>query len=208
MRGNRHWRIRAASSRRSIPACAGEPGPWIGPRPTRPVYPRVCGGTAGSPAAAGTVRGLSPRVRGNLQLGFDRRQKEGSIPACAGEPIEAEHPGFLDEVYPRVCGGTIWVYVEKDKSWGLSPRVRGNRRRRRGFPAHHRSIPACAGEPGPLAGCPRRCGVYPRVCGGTSIARAPPMATCGLSPRVRGNHVAGLPRRGIPGSIPACAGEP
>ena len=72
------------------------------------------------------------------------------------------------EVYPRVCGGTsfrqpIWSYCE-----GLSPRVRGNLRRGGGGGVGWRSIPACAGEPRQVARRPRRDGVYPRVCGGTS----------------------------------------
>ncbi len=30
--------------------------------------------------------GLSPRVRGNLCVVYDKRVVEGTIPACAGEP--------------------------------------------------------------------------------------------------------------------------
>ena len=50
--------------------------------------------------------------------------------------------------------------------------------------------------------------VYPRVCGGTELLAAYDSVEDGLSPRVRGN-----PRRPaagirLPGSIPACAGEP
>ena len=51
---------------RSIPACAGEPlihrvtvSPYT-------VYPRVCGGTIMEDYEQGLVKGLSPRVRGNL----------------------------------------------------------------------------------------------------------------------------------------------
>ena len=62
--------------------------------------------------------------------------------------------------------------MDKDTSWGLSPRVRGNRQ-----PAVH-----------PVAGFTR---VYPRVCGGTEAmdsSRALTQVTTGLSPRVRGNR--------------------
>ena len=157
------------------------------------VYPRVCGGTdrSNKEARPHVQEGLSPRVRGNpIRLSCLHERRQGSIPACAGEPrvrpvLQLERQW----VYPRVCGGTSTVHIE----------------------ASARSIPACAGEPF------RRCGsggglsprvrgnlqrtyqspeqeVYPRVCGGTSQIAS----RYGLSPRVRGK----------PRSIPACAGEP
>ena len=71
----------------SIPACAGEP-PFPFPlRVGAAVYPRVCGGTSPTPQCIALYPGLSPRVRGN-QPGVLRRQRhQGSIPACAGEPL-------------------------------------------------------------------------------------------------------------------------
>ena len=50
--------------------------------------------------------------------------------------------------------------------------------------------------------------VYPRVCGGTTCTRKAKKGTKGLSPRVRGNHGRRLAPLDLPGSIPACAGEP
>ena len=71
---------------RSIPACAGEPHtPWLKPIPHR-VYPRVCGGTEGKPPGSTDSAGLSPRVRGNRDVGWFSGDSGGSIPACAGEP--------------------------------------------------------------------------------------------------------------------------
>ena len=46
VRGNRGEDIAQVSGRRSIPACAGEPGDARIGAPHRRVYPRVCGGTA------------------------------------------------------------------------------------------------------------------------------------------------------------------
>ena len=51
-------------------------------------------------------------------------------------------------------------------------------------------------------------GVYPRVCGGTMGAEAPPVRWMGLSPRVRGNLGVAISLPPYSGSIPACAGEP
>ena len=91
---------------------------------------------------------------------------------------------------------------------GLSPRVRGNRRR---YPYGHdreRSIPACAGEPWTGSMAPARCPVYPRVCGGTHPGVSQYAAYHGLSPRVRGNPQGRPGELFISRSIPACAGEP
>ena len=74
--------------RRSIPACAGEPSK--------------------SKNGHATLKGLSPRVRGNPTLSPYGFFSLGSIPACAGEPWAGTASPELD--------------------YGLSPRVRGNHR--------------------------------------------------------------------------------
>ena len=50
----------------SIPACAGEPSVYCLSAPIHRVYPRVCGGTHPRTFRRLRIRGLSPRVRGNL----------------------------------------------------------------------------------------------------------------------------------------------
>ena len=72
---------------RSIPAGAGEPllcGPCNG---LQPVYPRGCGGTMVGVTALSHERGLSPRVRGNLERVLRVLPFARSIPAGAGEPM-------------------------------------------------------------------------------------------------------------------------
>ena len=91
----------------SIPACAGEPAGPSGAAPRRRVYPRVCGGTAGDTIEPGKIQGLSPRVRGNPVVAHAPLQRQGSIPACAGEPRTPTTWRYSMRVYPRVCGGTI-----------------------------------------------------------------------------------------------------
>ena len=87
-----------------------------------------------------------------------------------------------------MCGGTAPSGRGKAAPCGLSPRVRGNPRLRRGRVPQTGSIPACAGEP--------------------RHDHLNPKRNRGLSPRVRGNLVllqrCSVRRR----SIPACAGEP
>ena len=132
---------------RSIPARAGEPPASRSKRRHRRVYPRACGGTPGPPSRADRAAGLSPRVRGNHVHCSCTDSTGGSIPARAGEPA---HCGFSfgdAPVYPRACGGTLFIGADVAYPKGLSPRVRGNplaldrARMRRG------SIPARAGEP-------------------------------------------------------------
>ena len=174
----------------SIPACAGEPSLVAAAVAVGTVYPRVCGGTAGGGAGGGDTNGLSPRVRGNPMLslitstvpGLSPRVRgnqahyrhsnrlSGSIPACAGEPYMRGRVCFDSAVYPRVCGGTHTSAPFHFSCWGLSPRVRGNRKKGRRTQGGDRSIPACAGEPtSPLIRATIH-KVYPRVCGGTLSA--------------------------------------
>ena len=176
--------------------------------PPAEVYPRVCGGTSRNSRTSASKSGLSPRVRGNLEgrLGLGRRHR--AIPACAGEPIRCGMRCRWTRVYPRVCGGTLDQKRSAMDRGGLSPRVRGNQCLDLLECVGRGSIPACAGEPSTRAWGPTVPRVYPRVCGGTLLPLPLVISCSGLSPRVRGNpgRLAGWP--GMPGSIPACAGEP
>ena len=146
----------------------------------------MCGGTAIGLSMVTSMRGLSPRVRGNQCILNDRVKCGGSIPACAGEPSARSGPSLFAPVYPRVCGGTS--STPYNSRWLVGPpRVRGNRLKRMCTAVDHRSIPACAGEPMILKGKSPKCRVYPRVCGGTVRSSLGPFLFEGLSPRVRGN---------------------
>ena len=168
----------------------------------------MCGGTPIVPSTVYSQEGLSPRVRGNPAWPAPGGGGAGSIPACAGEPLPVRLRWYSPEVYPRVCGGTPSRMRYERWRRGLSPRVRGNPYWQQIEIAAARSIPACAGEPryGMMNFTQGR--VYPRVCGGTFLAALGAKLVTGLSPRVRGNHRCRCRRRQIPGSIPACAGEP
>ena len=186
------------------------------------------GGTVHGAPAGRPGRGLSPRVRGNLRSGLPCTRKVGSIPACTGEPPMTGLTDSMTRVYPRVYGGTFQHCLERGKSKGLSPRVRGNPPRLRVCFGHRRSIPACTGEPSKHKSRPLGTRVYPRVYGGTFVQTSDSRRLTGLSPRVRGNPVrqarerarGGLSPRvrgnltdtasppGVLRSIPACTGEP
>ena len=208
VRGNRSGWSSSPRALRSIPACAGEPDIRNGQGTFNKVYPRVCGGTSGTAKGLPAPGGLSPRVRGNPRGAGRGVPGHGSIPACAGEPLGLHTPSCRWTVYPRVCGGTGRFFYFRHPSRGLSPRVRGNRRKRQGRAEPQGSIPACAGEPWSPAGPGFPPAVYPRVCGGTSSGGGGLGHTRGLSPRVRGNPAEVGGQVALAGSIPACAGEP
>ena len=185
---------------RSIPACAGEPGPGA-------LLPYCLGDT-----------GLSPRVRGNRRWPSysHARRSAGSIPACAGEPEPepAQRRVLSAGLSPRVRGNPLDIGngAVTLLDLGLSPRVRGNLEDYPFAEDGIRSIPSCAGEPWAKENQRWPLSVYPRVCGGTfKVLGIEQSRRCrGLSPRVRGNLIRThqLVQRILCGSIPACAGEP
>ena len=208
VRGNQSSISYRVSRTRSIPACAGEPPRGSSLVRATVVYPRVCGGTVVRCAGERGCTGLSPRVRGNQAESGGVGDDHGSIPACAGEPTLRAHSCRQSAVYPRVCGGTNGDGRLLSLPVGLSPRVRGNRRRCGISATTMRSIPACAGEPFRASARVSFRRVYPRVCGGTTMAHYHVESLKGLSPRVRGNRIGQKDSIYPHGSIPACAGEP
>ena len=151
--------------------------------------------------------GPSPRVRGKLSFSRWGLELCGSIPACAGET--RWHPGCCGrpEVHPRVCGGNRVVRRCRGLWSGPSPRVRGKRRSSVVAAAYGGSIPACAGKTRFSWGVVMVSPVHPRVCGGNIPSSVYSANLEGPSPRVRGKPMAGIGRRMVRGSIPACAGE-
>ena len=111
-------------------------------------------------------------------------------------------------VYPRVCGGTALKSGVHPARNGLSPRMRGNRRKATHGQMPNGSIPAYAGEPRRRRPHSLDERVYPRVCGGTGSLAGSEVPVLGLSPRMRGNRNDQGPFRTCYGSIPAYAGEP
>ena len=185
-RGNPLHRRRGRPGTGSIPAGAGEPRGSCSAIPPARVYPRGRGGTHGVKNFLGHVRGLSPRARGNLPNPCERISAGGSIPAGAGEPSSCSTPPGSPRVYPRGRGGTVSERARASRTWGLSPRARGNQPSRTTWRPCAGSIPAGAGEPQTSSPCPPGAGVYPRGRGGTHSRGSPQCLHSGLSPRARG----------------------
>ena len=208
MRGNLRDAYSSGSGVGSIPARAGEPPiGWPSKRICR-VYPRACGGTWRDAIRRNRSKGLSPRVRGNLDIEPRDRLEPGSIPARAGEPRFVSTGHVIAQVYPRACGGTFTRPDGPVPPNGLSPRVRGNQGQIANPNTCNGSIPARAGEPHRIPVLPTLPAVYPRACGGTSRRPSPFHRLSGLSPRVRGNRLVGGGSFALTRSIPARAGEP
>ena len=166
------------------------------------------GGTTATLTDWPRFTGLSPRGRGNPSRRRFKLGDPGSIPAWAGEPSPIPGETASPRVYPRVGGGTNPMLRPRKSTMGLSPRGRGNQRRRGASQEWLRSIPAWAGEPNSRFAPDRPPRVYPRVGGGTPPPPAAHATGTGLSPRGRGNRRQVLPPGVCVGSIPAWAGEP
>jgi len=147
VRGHRRRGAGRPLRRWSIPACAGPPQKAA--RTLRPswVYPRVCGATISVFGSILRMSGLSPRVRGHLNIRVTASCPARSIPACAGPPLQGLLRVVQLEVYPRVCGATGLIDIDSGHPKGLSPRVRGHHPEDLPDDLQRGSIPACAGPP-------------------------------------------------------------
>ena len=90
---------------------------------------------------------------------------------------------------------------------GSSPRVRGTQERRARDDRPEGIIPACAGNTWSMQVVLRAFRDHPRVCGEHRPCRFCRMLRRGSSPRVRGTLRLGDVLVGLPGIIPACAGN-
>ena len=77
-------------------------------------------------------------------------------------------------VYPRLRGGSYPNAVMEAAGQGLSPPTRGIPHCSMNINACLRSIPAYAGDPPQREGRPTKSVVYPRLRGGSRIARGSP----------------------------------
>ena len=166
-RGNRIGRRRDQVLGGSIPARAGEPLRVPGPDRKIGVHPRAGGGTMSMSTSATTIRGPSPRGRGNHPDGDHAHPGLGSIPARAGEPFHGQLRRVAGKVHPRAGGGTRASADPVAAGAGPSPRGRGNLPPTRKPSGGSGSIPARAGEPRAIIPGPARSRVHPRAGGGT-----------------------------------------
>ena len=151
LRGHRRHERQADLIVGSIPALAGPPNRKPNCRQHITVYPRACGATNRGAYLHLKVKGLSPRLRGHPCGNGSMALPMWSIPALAGPPDVGLSHYAPPEVYPRACGATASGQGRASSSRGLSPRLRGHRKRRARAARKRGSIPALAGPP------PRHC---------------------------------------------------
>ena len=208
VRGHPKRELRDQLLQGTIPAGAGTP---VGDRAANAAvedYPRGCGDTLIAFGPQLWDWGLSPRVRGHRQGADQGASTWGTIPAGAGTPSTESSPKTCWRDYPRGCGDTRFSQRKSSQARGLSPRVRGHRKRRSAAPLCERTIPAGAGTP--LAGdaVPVLFEDYPRGCGDTTRQFPEKNPLKGLSPRVRGHPSRSIYRHCPKRTIPAGAGTP
>ncbi len=207
-RGNRPLLAPMALRPGPIPACAGEPQRSRGHNRGIGAYPRMRGGTSGPMTGLPGLNGLSPHARGNLHRAIFQEFVSGPIPACAGEPLAPAPHVEGQRAYPRMRGGTSATRCSHSVSSGLSPHARGNLHIFKAAQGDVGPIPACAGEPRCAVRRQTAAWAYPRMRGGTKLAKLTLRLLEGLSPHARGNQRCLGAAEGAEGPIPACAGEP
>ena len=207
-RGIRACRSCALSLSRSIPASAGNPSSRLRSAYSGRVHPRERGESLYVFRADVPVAGPSPRARGirqGLHAGEDR---QGSIPASAGNPPQSRGRLLLGGVHPRERGESSGFRWPAFSGHGPSPRARGIRERGSRRDRSDGSIPASAGNPHSITSSIARTTVHPRERGESRGAADQFVLFGGPSPRARGIPAG----RGGPasrcGSIPASAGNP
>ena len=206
-RGKLARQLLTTGGSRSIPARAGETTDKPGTPSFFGVYPRTGGGNRSHRIPPSTATGLSPHGRGKQALPRAFPTRPGSIPARAGETQRKRYPASTPAVYPRTGGGNSYPPFAIGYSIGLSPPVRGKRRRAANGIFRNGSIPARAGETAAVHHPNTLSGVYPRTGGGNFVRFIPVPPVKGLSPHGRGKHLTRLVGKIIRRSIPARAGE-
>ena len=170
-----------------IPARAGEPRqPRAGCRDVG-AYPRSRGGTSTCRPMLSSLTGLSPLARGNRHAHSRAADRDGPIPARAGEPSRFGLRALFCWAYPRSRGGTAPVLKSPKRLTGLSPLARGNRDVNDLWALSIGPIPARAGEPCHSKWAFRSTRAYPRSRGGTRMIDEHAHGAWGLSPLARGN---------------------
>ena len=190
-----------------IPACAGNtPRQWRW-CPCRRDHPRMRG-----EHAAGWIRdkvgeGSSPHARGTLMLATTSVERQGIIPACAGNTDWQPRLACNAGDHPRMRGEHTAPGPDSVSVQGSSPHARGTLPP---YVSHKPStgiIPACAGNTCVPWLTPVRVGDHPRMRGEHNSASMILSTRKGSSPHARGTPRSGHAMMRLPGIIPACAGN-
>ena len=207
MRGTPHDVDHSAAQLRIIPAYAGNTHGHADRKPRPEDHPRVCGEHQILDHDGGRNRGSSPRMRGTPQSRAARQERQGIIPAYAGNTHRLSTDNSQIRDHPRVCGEHPATYAMVRTVSGSSPRMRGTRFRRLFETSGRGIIPAYAGNTWMIAVTCTGKWDHPRVCG-EHFGRIPfALTLAGSSPRMRGTRSRVCRSACRPGIIPAYAGN-
>ncbi len=152
--------------------------------------------------------GPSPLARGNPDHLEHQDQRQGSIPARAGQPPSGCNRQAASRVHPRSRGATTTEGTPMQGVFGPSPLARGNQTAGRARDRCWGSIPARAGQPTTTLETCAGTWVHPRSRGATWAARFSASSSTGPSPLARGNQLSSPCQLCADRSIPARAGQP
>ena len=158
------------------------------------------------PSASGQG-GSSPLARGTPEKPFEVLEKNGLIPARAGNTIRSSRLGTISRAHPRSRGEHPRKEAARILPVGSSPLARGTPRptpERVGF---FGLIPARAGNTLIIAHLPSRTGAHPRSRGEHCMMCPFTLNRAGSSPLARGTQTRRSRYRPAYGLIPARAGN-
>ncbi len=207
LRGTRCSRCSRQSTRRFIPAPAGNTPAWRAAFPGRPVHPRACGEHRHTAVTRLAEAGSSPRLRGTRNTGKVRSRLHRFIPAPAGNTTVWPRSANRRSVHPRACGEHYRGHVPTLCATGSAPRLRGTRGADGCALFLVRFIPAPAGNTRPCRARRPRAPVHPRACGEHVEHTGAAEHLSGSSPRLRGTRLGRGFNVGDDRFIPAPAGN-
>ena len=146
-------------------------------------------------------------MRGTRWRGHVQHQKQGIIPAHAGNTHPNTHPCPRTWDHPRACGEHRVGIRGSRCPLGSSPRMRGTHPCRLSALGLAGIIPAHAGNTGGDEFESVFLGDHPRACGEHRLALSLPHGLEGSSPRMRGTLHGGVDALKTAGIIPAHAGN-
>ncbi|BCX89981.1 hypothetical protein MIN45_P2355 [Methylomarinovum tepidoasis] len=206
-RGTRFSIPAGFSSRRFIPACAGNAAIRPHRRAAPTVHPRMRGERHVTiPTCCGKA-GSSPHARGTLLVCWGNFDDGRFIPACAGNAPLGWSSASLPAVHPRMRGERIGGSDTRNDKGGSSPHARGTPKLLLLAEPDRRFIPACAGNALPSLADMSGCAVHPRMRGERCNASARAGWSHGSSPHARGTRLLEPPYPRYWRFIPACAGN-
>ena len=193
---------------RPIPAGAGKPNIGCLLPEHLEADPRGRGETGVVPPGTESVRGRSPRARGNRRLHEPIAEDLGPIPADAGKPAAGPGAATPCRADPRGRGENALTIDSLGLTQGRSPRTRGTVPAFSSEDYQMRPIPADAGKTHSPSSPISSTAADPRGRGETSTRYEAIESAEGRSPRTRGNRRRSLQDPAGPGPIPAGAGKP